>query len=87
MVARPGKGWSVLFRLYGPLEPWFDKTWRTRRIRAGEVIDSTGRALPPLSAAVAGSQAAFPTNRSSTNNIHFGAIMKLTTKKLPESLV
>lgn len=24
----PGKGWSVLLRLYGALEPWFDKTWR-----------------------------------------------------------
>jgi hypothetical protein len=24
----PGKGWFVLFRLYGPLEPWFDKTWK-----------------------------------------------------------
>jgi hypothetical protein len=24
----PGKGWLVLFRAYGPLEPWFDKTWR-----------------------------------------------------------
>jgi len=24
----PGKGWNMLFRLYGPLEPWFDKTWR-----------------------------------------------------------
>ena len=24
----PGKGWFVLIRLYGPLEPWFDKTWR-----------------------------------------------------------
>jgi len=24
----PGKGWFALFRLYGPLEPWFDKTWR-----------------------------------------------------------
>ena len=24
----PGKGWFVLLRLYGPLEPWFDKTWR-----------------------------------------------------------
>lgn len=23
-----GKGWNVLFRLYAPLEPWFDKTWR-----------------------------------------------------------
>jgi hypothetical protein len=24
----PGKSWFVLFRLYGPLEPWFDQTWR-----------------------------------------------------------
>jgi hypothetical protein len=24
----PGKGWNMLFRLYSPLEPWFDKTWR-----------------------------------------------------------
>ncbi len=24
----PGKGFFVLFRLYGPLEPWFDKTWQ-----------------------------------------------------------
>ena len=24
----PGKGWNMLFRLYGPLEPWFDKTWK-----------------------------------------------------------
>ena len=24
----PGKGFSVLLRLYGPLEPWFNKTWR-----------------------------------------------------------
>lgn len=24
----PGKGWWAMVRLYGPLEPWFDKTWR-----------------------------------------------------------
>jgi len=24
----PGKGYSVLLRLYGPLEPWFNQTWR-----------------------------------------------------------
>ncbi|WNC73869.1 DUF1254 domain-containing protein [Thalassotalea psychrophila] len=24
----PGKGYNVLLRLYGPLEPWFDKTWK-----------------------------------------------------------
>lgn len=23
----PNKGWNMLFRLYGPLDPWFDKTW------------------------------------------------------------
>ena len=23
-----GKGWCVVFRLYGPLEPWIAKTWR-----------------------------------------------------------
>ena len=25
---RPGKGWNALLRLYGPLEPWFDKSWK-----------------------------------------------------------
>ena len=24
----PGKAWFQLFRLYGPLQPWFDQTWR-----------------------------------------------------------
>ncbi len=24
----PGKGWFTVLRLYGPLEPWFDKTWQ-----------------------------------------------------------
>ena len=24
----PGKSWNVLLRLYGPLQPWFDKTWK-----------------------------------------------------------
>ena len=23
----PGRGWNMLFRLYGPLEPWFAKEW------------------------------------------------------------
>jgi hypothetical protein len=27
-----GKGCNVMFRLYGPLEPWFDKTWRPGEI-------------------------------------------------------
>jgi hypothetical protein len=25
----PGKGWNVLFRLCGPLQPCLDKTWRS----------------------------------------------------------
>jgi hypothetical protein len=24
----PGKSYNVLLRLYGPLEPWFDKAWK-----------------------------------------------------------
>lgn len=33
---RPGKGWNMLFRLYGPLEPWFDKTWKLSEIELVE---------------------------------------------------
>lgn len=32
----PGKGWNVIMRLYGPLEPWFDKTWRPGEIELME---------------------------------------------------
>jgi len=28
----PGKGWFMILRLYGPLEPWFNKTWRPGNI-------------------------------------------------------
>jgi hypothetical protein len=28
----PGKGWFTLLRLYGALEPWFDKTGRSGEI-------------------------------------------------------
>ena len=28
----PGKGWFMILRLYGPLEPWFDKNWRPGEI-------------------------------------------------------
>ena len=30
----PGKGWFTVLRLYGPLEPWFDQTWRPGEIKA-----------------------------------------------------
>ena len=23
----PNRGWNMLFRVYGPLDPWFDKAW------------------------------------------------------------
>jgi hypothetical protein len=29
----PGKGWFAIFRLYGPLQPWFDKTWQLNDIQ------------------------------------------------------
>ena len=32
----PGKGWFATMRLYAPLEPWFDKTWRPGAI---ELVD------------------------------------------------
>lgn len=32
----PGKGWNVVLRLYGPLQPWFDKTWKPSEI---ELLD------------------------------------------------
>jgi hypothetical protein len=32
----PGKGWNTLLRLYGPLDPWFDGTWRPGEIEVME---------------------------------------------------
>jgi hypothetical protein len=32
----PDKGWNAIFRLYGPLDPWFDKTWRLSEIEPVE---------------------------------------------------
>jgi hypothetical protein len=32
----PGKGWFVILRLYGPLEPWIEKTWRPGEIELVE---------------------------------------------------
>jgi hypothetical protein len=28
----PGKGWFMILRLHGPLEPWFNKNWRPGEI-------------------------------------------------------
>jgi hypothetical protein len=32
----PGKGWFIVLRLYGPLEPWFDQSWRPGEV---ELVD------------------------------------------------
>jgi hypothetical protein len=32
LQTNPGEGWFPIFRLYGPLKPWFDKTWRPSEI-------------------------------------------------------
>jgi len=29
----PGKSWFIILRMYGPLEPWIDKTWRPGEIK------------------------------------------------------
>jgi len=34
----PGKGWYIGLRLYGPLEPWFDKTWQPGEIELVQPI-------------------------------------------------
>jgi hypothetical protein len=46
-----GKGWWVILRLYGPLEPWFDKTWRPGEIELVKLcvfisVKGGRRALP-----------------------------------------
>lgn len=28
----PGKSWFVILRMYGPLEPWLEQTWRPGEI-------------------------------------------------------
>jgi hypothetical protein len=32
LATLPGKSWFVILRMYGPLEPWFDKAWRPGEI-------------------------------------------------------
>ena len=43
----PGKGWSVILRLYGPLEPWFDKTWRPSEVERLDDIPRVAAAETP----------------------------------------
>jgi hypothetical protein len=32
LATLPGKSWFVILRMYGPLEPWINKTWRPGEI-------------------------------------------------------
>ena len=32
----PGKSWFAILRMYGPLQPWIDKTWRPGEIELVE---------------------------------------------------
>ena len=32
----PGKSWFIILRMYGPLEPWLDKTWRPSELELVE---------------------------------------------------
>lgn len=34
----PGKSWFAMLRLYGPLEAWFDKTWRPGEIEPADEV-------------------------------------------------
>ena len=33
----PEKSWFILLRMYGPLEPWLDQTWRPSELELVEV--------------------------------------------------
>ncbi len=47
----PGKGWSVILRLYGPLDPWFDKTWRPGEVeRLDDIPSVASTGTPPAMA-------------------------------------
>jgi len=43
----PGKGWTVILRLYGPLESWFDQSWRPGELALMEDVP----AAPPVETA------------------------------------
>jgi hypothetical protein len=51
----PGKGWFMILRLYGPLEPWFAKTWRpggdprseVKKLTTGGWLGAVSTCRPP----------------------------------------
>ena len=34
----PEKSYNVMLRLYGPLQPWFDKTWKPGDVELVELV-------------------------------------------------
>lgn len=36
LQAVPGKSWFIALRMYGPLQPWIDQTWRPGEIELVE---------------------------------------------------
>ena len=44
----PGKSWFIILRMYGPLQPWIDQTWRPGEIelvgRSSGVVERDGTA-------------------------------------------
>jgi len=32
----PGKSWFIILRMYGPLQPWLDQTWRPGEIELAQ---------------------------------------------------
>jgi hypothetical protein len=48
---RPGKGWNVVLRLYGPLQSFFDRTWRPGEIE--DLSEAAEAATAPAAPAAA----------------------------------
>ena len=47
----PAKGWNLIFRLYGPFEPCFNRTWRPGEV---EEVKSIGSLVPAAQETVLG---------------------------------
>ncbi len=44
----PGQSFNVMMRLFGPLEPWFDKSWRPVRDFCGHGIGQIFHVSPKI---------------------------------------
>lgn len=66
----PGRAWNTLLRLYGPLEPFFDKTWRPGEIelQQTQTADLPERAGAPPSVAPPAPKAAVSARKKALGN-------------------